>query len=64
MKKYKVDKVYSDDIYYDLFQGGYIIPENILYRPEEAQKVNEAIKVIEDFFNDLRADGILDDEED
>lgn len=64
MKKYKVDKIFSDDIYYDLFQGGYIRPENILDSPEEAQKVNDAIKVIEDFFNDLMADGILDDEED
>lgn len=39
----------TDDFYYDLFQGGYIRPKEILENEEDIKKVEEALKVIEMF---------------
>lgn len=39
----------TQDFYYDLIDGGYLKPEVMCERKEDADKVIEAIKVIEDF---------------
>ena len=39
----------TQDFYYDLTDGGYLKPEEICENKEDAEKVAEAIKVIEDF---------------
>ena len=40
---------FTTDFYYDLFLGGYIEPENYLENESDAQRVNDAIAVIEEF---------------
>lgn len=49
----------SDDFYYDLFEGGYIKPENLLENPDEIVKVKQAISVIEQFRDELEVKGIM-----
>ena len=39
------DIVFSGEPYYDLFDGGYIKPENIL-QAEDAKRVNDAVALI------------------
>lgn len=44
------DDVYiSEDFWYDLFDGGYINPEQILEDQESIEKINKAIEVLEEF---------------
>ena len=49
MKFKKSAKIVTDDFYYDLTDGGYIKPEKLLENKSDADKVLEAIKVLEDF---------------
>jgi hypothetical protein len=49
MEFVKKAKIVTDDFYYDLFEGGYIKPEKLLKNKEDIDKVNNAIKIIEDF---------------
>ena len=49
MKIKKGLEISSADFWYDLTEGGYLIPVEICENPEDAAKVNEAIKVISDF---------------
>lgn len=44
------DTVSTDDPYYDLFDGGYIDPDDLL-EPESAARVNEALDTIREFLN-------------
>lgn len=45
-----LDDVYeSEDFWYDLFDGGYINPEQILEDQESIDKINKAIEVLEEF---------------
>ena len=55
MSRFKedVDPVETSDIYYDLFDGGYIDPVALLSDPEDAKAVCEAMKVIELFVHDF-----------
>ena len=46
-----ISKKYSDEPYYDLFDGGYIKPEKLLDSEEDIKKINDAVKVIEDFMS-------------
>lgn len=39
------------DFWYDLTDGGYLDPDEILEDPEDAKKVKAAIAVIKDFEN-------------
>lgn len=39
----------SDDFWYDLTDGGYLNPEEILENKEDVDRVNEAIKVLQEF---------------
>ena len=49
MKIKKGLTIATGDFWYDLTSGGYIIPEDICENKEDAEKVNEAIKIIKDF---------------
>ena len=42
-------EVSTDDFWYDLTAGGYIVPEDILENPADAVKVRKAIEVIKEF---------------
>lgn len=39
----------TGDFWYDLTAGGYLRPEEILERPEDVKKVQEAIDILTDF---------------
>ena len=49
MKIKKGLEISTGEFWYDLTDGGYIKPEEICENKEDAQKVNEAIKIIRDF---------------
>ena len=42
--------VFTADLYYDLFEGGYIKPEAML-EPEDAERVREAMRLVEAFLD-------------
>jgi len=41
--------VSTGDFFYDLSDGGYLKPKEICVKPEDAEKVIEAVKVLMDF---------------
>lgn len=43
-----------DDIYYDVFDGGYLKPDRVLQDQEDIDRVNEAIEVMEEYFEFLQ----------
>jgi hypothetical protein len=42
-------EISTSDFWYDLFDGGYINPNDICAKYEDLVKVTEAIKIIRDF---------------
>ena len=42
-----------DDFWYDLFEGGYIKPSDILEKKEDIEKVEKAIEVLKEFHNSV-----------
>jgi len=59
MKFKKNAKVETSDFYYDLFEGGYISPKKLLVDKEDTDRVNEAIRVIEEFKDALEDNDII-----
>lgn len=53
----EVNVIWTNDLYYDLFEGGYINPEDLLENKEEIDKVKQAILTINEFL-----DGAIDKE--
>jgi len=53
------DIVETANVYYDLFQGGYIKPENILEDPADVKRVQEAINILEEFLSQAEEEGII-----
>ena len=53
MKFIEVDEpaVCSDDLFYDLFDGGYIKPEELLVDKDDIQKVQSAINLVREFLD-------------
>jgi hypothetical protein len=49
MKIKKGCEASTDDFWYDLIDGGYLNPEDILEDKEDVKKVLQAIEVIQDF---------------
>ncbi len=45
------DVVWTNDLYYDLFEGGYLDPETFLEDSEEVAKVKQAIKTVNEFLD-------------
>lgn len=58
MKFKKGVSINTSEFWYDLTDGGYIKPENLLEDPEEAKKVNEAIKLLMKFELESRIQGV------
>lgn len=52
-------RITTDDLFYDLFLGGYIKPENILVNEDDIAIVNNAIDVIQDFYNSAEEADII-----
>lgn len=58
--KKNVETIYSSDFWYDLTDGGYIVPKNIL-ESEDAAEVERCISVIQRFEQEAKdADIIMD----
>jgi len=53
--KDNIEEFSSSDIYYDFFDGGYLEPEDFLENKEDIEKVNEAAKVLNEYFNALES---------
>ena len=58
--KKDAESVSSSEIYYDLFEGGYLRPERFLEDPYQVQKVNDAVSTIEQYLHQLMSAELLD----
>ena len=54
----EADPVMITDFWYDLTSGGYIDPDKIL-EPDDAKRVNDAIKVLREFEDEAIDNGII-----
>lgn len=54
------DPIFTDDFWYDLTDGGYIKPENVLEDESQIKSVREAIGLLNSFESQLRKNGLLD----
>jgi hypothetical protein len=52
-------EVSSSEPYYDLTDGGYIKPEDLLKHPAQARRVVEAIEILRDFLHQAEDEGVL-----
>lgn len=59
MRFKKGQSVYTSDFWYDLTDGGYIRPEELLEDPKEAEKVNDAIETLRKFRDEARDAGVI-----
>lgn len=54
MSKYLVREgldAYTTEFWYDLMEGGYLNPEEILVSEEDVEEVKNAIKILKDFYD-------------
>lgn len=56
--KKRDEPVYSNDFWYDLTDGGYIDPDEILEN-DDAKKLKEAIQIVQAFEEEAIANGII-----
>lgn len=59
MKWKKNAEIVTSDFWYDLTDGGYIIPSELLEDEEEIKEVEHAIKVLENFKRSAEENEIL-----
>lgn len=52
-------EIVTSDFWYDVFEGGYIKPENLLKSPEDIKKVQEAIKTLKEFHDSAEDTEVL-----
>lgn len=57
--KYKDVKISTDDFWYDLTDGGYIKPEEILEDPKDVKKIKDAIEIINRWKFEMEEKGII-----
>ena len=57
--KKRSDPIRSDDLYYDLFEGGYIVPSNLLKNLDDYRKVENAINIIRRFLDEAIEKGSI-----
>lgn len=57
--KSEIGDLYTTEIYYDLFEGGYIIPEDILANSDDIATVRNAIDIVKSFIDELIDKDIL-----
>ena len=55
-KKLK-EPVATTDLYYDLFEGGYIKPETLLKDKNDIESVNNAIDIVKQFLPEAESSG-------
>lgn len=55
--KTDIEPVYTEDPMYDLFDGGYIKPEELLESQLEARKVRDAMNIVEQFLDEGKEAG-------
>jgi len=60
--KKRKEPIYTNDLYYDLFDGGYIDPKELLVNKEDMDKVNKAVDTIRSFLVEAEAKGVLESE--
>ena len=60
--KKRKEPIYTNDLYYDLFDGGYIDPKELLVNKEDMDKVNKAVDTISSFLVEAEAKGVLESE--
>lgn len=53
------DIVYTSDLYYDFFDGGYVCPYDMLKDKEQMEAVRDARLLIESFFQQAEKKGVL-----
>lgn len=58
MKFIEGEEIYTDDLYYDLFQG-YIDPTKMLESIEEAKRIQEAINLLANFLQEAESKSVL-----
>ena len=56
------EPIYSEDFWYDLTDGGYIKPEELLRDPDTILAVKEAIAIINKFETILRANNLIEED--
>jgi len=49
----------SSEPYYDLFDGGYLKPEEMLVNPNEVSMVKNAIKIVKQFLDEAEEKELL-----
>lgn len=54
-----LEPVFTSDPYYDLFDGGYIAPKELLADPVQAQKVIDAVNVVRAFLDQAEEAGVI-----
>jgi hypothetical protein len=52
-------QLYTDDFWYDLTDGGYIHPKDILEDQKDIDKINNALSLIERFKSECFHEGII-----
>lgn len=53
------NSVASSEWYYDLFEGGYLEPEDFLEDEEDIKKVQDAMEIINNYLSNLEDEGLL-----
>ena len=53
------EAVYSTDPYYDLTNGGYIKPSELLSDAEQIKQVEQAIQIVYEFLEQAESNGVL-----
>lgn len=56
--KTNAEPIITSEFFYDLFDGGYIEPQNLL-EAKDAARVNEAIHLILEFRDALEEEGLM-----
>lgn len=51
--------IYSNDPWYDLTEGGYIKPNEILTDPEQIEDLNKAINMVKEFISQAESSETL-----
>jgi hypothetical protein len=59
MKFIKGSQISTSEFWYDLFDGGYIDPENLLESEEDVKQVRRAMQVLQQFYNEAEEQGVL-----
>lgn len=59
MEYVKDAQIVTDDFWYDLTDGGYIRPEELLKNEEDINKIKDALKIIMDWKSEMEEKEII-----